>query len=208
VTVVGGNHQLAFLAGECPHRRGIGIDQRLEQFGKDGLRRPLLARDCQQWIRSAKSERRQQPRHDQHKIVSAWQIQKRAQRLDRASSFRGGDRQHACRPAKAHRWGFNDPPSIGSDFDGAPTFVSKVEIDAATLFADADKHRPFRRIEERAGFEQIERGANRSRIERSPGCFVMAAPQPGPEHGAADRPGLTLAVDRNVGECGSGSGVK
>ena len=44
IAVIGGNHQLALLARERPHRGGIGIDQRLEQLGEDGLGRALLAR--------------------------------------------------------------------------------------------------------------------------------------------------------------------
>ena len=53
IAVIGGNHQLALLARERPHRGGIGIDQRLEQLGEDGLCGALLARYRQKGIRTA-----------------------------------------------------------------------------------------------------------------------------------------------------------
>ena len=53
IAVVGGDHQLALLARERPHRGGVGVDQRLEQLGEDGLGRALLAGYRQQRIRAA-----------------------------------------------------------------------------------------------------------------------------------------------------------
>ena len=75
-------------------------------------------------------------------------------------------------------------------------------------FGDPDVHRPLRRIEKRAGFKQIERGANRRRIEGCTGRLVMAAAQQSPKRPAADWPGLTVAIDRNIGESGPRGGAE
>jgi hypothetical protein len=37
MAVVGRNHQLAFLAGECSHRRGVRINQSFEQLRDNGF---------------------------------------------------------------------------------------------------------------------------------------------------------------------------
>jgi hypothetical protein len=50
ITETCGNHQLAFLSRQGPHKRGNGIDQGLEHFRQDGLGRTLLAGFCEQWI--------------------------------------------------------------------------------------------------------------------------------------------------------------
>ena len=63
-------------------------------------------------------------------------------------------------------------------------------------------------VEERAGFEQIECGPNRRRIEGCPSRLVMAAPQPSPKPIAADRPGLTSAIDGDVSKGGARGGVE
>ena len=70
MAVVSRDHQLAFLAGECSHRRGVRIDQGPEQFGKNGLRRALLARYCQQRIRAAEPECCQKPSNNQNEVVA------------------------------------------------------------------------------------------------------------------------------------------
>ena len=75
-------------------------------------------------------------------------------------------------------------------------------------FGDPDVHRPLRRIEERAGFEQIERGPNRRRVEGCTGRLVMAAPQPSPKPIAADRPRLTSAIDGDISKGGARGGVE
>ena len=76
------------------------------------------------------------------------------------------------------------------------------------VFSDADVHRPFRRIEERARFEQLEGGANRCRTERVSGRLVVTASQPRPKSAAADRPSLACAIDRDVGKGGSRRGME
>src|SRR5262245_25761589 len=50
--IVGGDHQIAFLARKRPHRRHVGIDQILEQlrWGSDGLR-PQTRHGCCMQIR-------------------------------------------------------------------------------------------------------------------------------------------------------------
>ena len=76
------------------------------------------------------------------------------------------------------------------------------------VFSDAEVHRPFGRIEERARFEQLECGANRCRTERVSGRLVVTASQPRPKSTAADRPSLACAVDRDVGKGGSRRGME
>jgi hypothetical protein len=76
------------------------------------------------------------------------------------------------------------------------------------LFGDTDVYRPFRRIEERARFEQLEGGANRCRTERVSGRLVVTASQPRPKSTAADRPSLACAVDRDVCKGGSCRGME
>ena len=78
----------------------------------------------------------------------------------------------------------------------------------AGMFGDPDVNCPLRRIEQRASFEQIERGPNRRRVEGCTGRLVMAAPQPGPKPIAPDRPSLASAVDRNIGKGGTCGGVE
>jgi len=112
------------------------------------------------------------------------------------------------RPAKPDWRGSNDAPPVRPDLDRPPALIAKVEVDVASMFGDADVHRPLRRVEERASFEQIERGANRRAIKGCAGRFVMGAPQPSSKRLAADRPGLPLTVDREIRKRGARWGVK
>ena len=77
-----------------------------------------------------------------------------------------------------------------------------------SMFGNADVHCALRRVEERAGFEQIEDRANRCRAERASGCLVVTSSQPRPKSVAADRPSLACAVDRDVGKGGSRRGME
>src|SRR5262245_36761934 len=44
--IVGGDHEVAFFARECPHRSYVRVDQSLEELRKNGLGRALLAGYC------------------------------------------------------------------------------------------------------------------------------------------------------------------
>jgi hypothetical protein len=59
--IVGGDHEVAFFARECPRRGHVGIDQALEHFRQDSLCRPLLTGYRKQWIGPAGSQSGQQP---------------------------------------------------------------------------------------------------------------------------------------------------
>jgi hypothetical protein len=73
--VVGGNHQLASLARERLHWGGIGVDQRLEQLGEDGLGRALpIPRYCEERVGTTCPQFGQQPGDDQNKVVPARKV--------------------------------------------------------------------------------------------------------------------------------------
>ena len=71
MAVVGGDEEIALFARQGPHRGGIGIDQRPQHLREHGLGRALLARDHQQRIGTAVTQRRQQPSRDKDEIVPA-----------------------------------------------------------------------------------------------------------------------------------------
>ena len=59
-------------------------------------------------------------------------------------------------PAEAHGWAFDHPPSLGSDIDGAPMLIGKIEIDVSGMLGGGDVDHPFRAVELRPRFEQVE----------------------------------------------------
>src|SRR6516162_10859180 len=120
---------------------------------------------------AAKSQARQQPGDDQDKIVSARQVEQRSERFDRSSSLWRRNRQHSGRPAKPDWRESNHAPSVRSDLYRSPALIAKVEVDVASMFGAADVHRPLRRVEKGASFEQIERGANRRATKGCAGRF-------------------------------------
>ncbi len=66
-------------------------------------------------------------------------------------------RQHAGRPAEAHRGRSDHLPAVRPDLDRTPARIGEVEIDAAGMLGEADMDRPLGSIELGAGLEQIER---------------------------------------------------
>src|SRR5262245_43382782 len=73
--VLRGPHAAIWLIDLIVSRRGVlGID--IKHF-QDGLWGALLARYRKQWIGAPGSQRRQQPRKHQHKIVSAGEVEER-----------------------------------------------------------------------------------------------------------------------------------
>src|SRR5439155_10703585 len=133
------------------------VDQILEQLRKNRLGRPLLAGDREDGIGAAGPQGCQQPSHDQDKVVSAGQIEKRCEILDGAACFRCWQRQHARRSAEAHWWRADDPPSVGSDLDGAPALIGEVEIDVAGVLGEANMHYPLEAIKLSLRLKEIER---------------------------------------------------
>lgn len=127
------------------------------QLGEDGLCGALLARYRQKGIRTACSQCRQQPGDDQHEVVPARKIEKRIKRRNGPTSFGHGQWQYPGRPAEAHWWAFDHPPSVRSDVDGPPLLISEVEINASAMFRDADVDLTFLAIELRSCFQEVER---------------------------------------------------
>ncbi len=52
---------------------------------------------------------------------------------------------------------FDHPPSVRSDVDGAPVLIGEIEIDVSGMLGGADVDCPFRTVELRPRFEQVER---------------------------------------------------
>jgi hypothetical protein len=66
-------------------------------------------------------------------------------------------RQHAGRPAEAHRRRADDAPALRSDLDRTPALIGEIEIDVAIVFGEANMNRPFGTIKLGVRLEQIER---------------------------------------------------
>jgi hypothetical protein len=121
---------------------------------------------------------------------------------------RNRERQHAGLPAKPYRRTTDDLPSVGSDFDGAPEVIAKVQIDAAFMRSGADVNDALRPIELGPGFEEIERRPDRRGARGPAGRLVVLMPQPVPEPSASNGPGLAVTIDLDIGKCGAAGGVE
>ena len=66
-------------------------------------------------------------------------------------------RQHPGRPTKPYWRAFEHSPAIGSDLNGAPVLIGKIQIEAARMLSDADADHPLGSIKLRARLKQIER---------------------------------------------------
>ena len=117
-------------------------------------------------------------------------------------------REQAGCSAKAHWRAIDDPPSVGSNLDGAPMLIGEIKIDAARMLRDADVDRPLRAIKLGARLEHIERRPDRLRAWDDPRRLVIATAQPPPKARAADGPSFPLPIDREIGKCGASNRVK
>ena len=93
----------------------------------------------------------------------------------------------------------NDAPAGGVDLDGAPILIAKVEIEPPVDPADADMNLPFQRVEMRLGLDHVKRRLQGFRTRRAARFLEEAPRKPTPETLGADRPGLAMAVDVEVG---------
>ena len=137
------------------------------------------------------------------------QIEQRRELFERSSPLRHRQRQHAGRPAEAHRRLCNDPPALWADLDRPPGAIGEIEVDVALVLGDADMDRPLGAVELRPRLEQIERRVERRSargVARSPRNSAAAARRR--KRSAADRPGLAVTVDHEIGKGGAGGGVK
>jgi hypothetical protein len=110
--------------------------------------------------------------------------------------------------AEAHWRRSDHAPSAGANFYGAPALIGEVKINVSGMLGDADMDRPLRGVKLCPGLEQIERRPDRFGAQGLTGLLVIATSQPGPKAFAANRPGLPLTVDQEIGKCGVRGGVK
>src|SRR5262249_57693098 len=102
-----------------------------------------------------------------------------------------------------NRWRGDDLPSIRPYLDGLPIFVGKIEIGAAVVFSDPDVNRALRGIKLGARLEQIDRRPDCLRARGAAGLLIVSTSQPMPKLPAANGPGFTAAIDREIGEGGA-----
>ena len=99
-------------------------------------------------------------------------------------------------------------PAIGSDFNSAPTVVSKIQIDATVIFPDAEVNGPPGRVKLCPCFKQINGRADRSKAWGVTCGFVIFPPQPGTKTGTANGPCLSVPIDHEIRKRGEIGGVK
>jgi hypothetical protein len=92
--------------------------------------------------------------------------------------------------------------------DGPPIFVGEVEIGIAVVFSDSDVNRALWGIKLGARLKQIERRPDCLRARGVAGLLIVSTSQPMSKLSAANGPGLTMAVDREIGEGGAVGVVK
>jgi len=102
----------------------------------------------------------------------------------------------------------DDLPSVPPYLDDSPIFVGEVEIGAAVVFGDADVNRTFRRVKLGARLKQIDRRYDCLRARGAAGILIVSTSEPMPKLSAANGPGFTMAVDREIGEGGAIGAVK
>ncbi len=99
-------------------------------------------------------------------------------------------------------------PTIGSDFNRAPTVVSKIQIDPTLMLRDAQVNGPLGRVKLCACFKQINGRADRSSAWRVAGGFVIFPPQPGTKTATANGPGFSVPINQQIRKRGAIGGVK
>jgi hypothetical protein len=76
------------------------------------------------------------------------------------------------------------------------------------VFGDADVNRTFRRVKLGARLKQIDRRYDCLRARGAAGILIVSTSEPMPKLSAANGPGFTMAVDREIGEGGAIGAVK
>jgi hypothetical protein len=87
-------------------------------------------------------------------------------------------------------------------------FVGEIQIEPPGMLRETHTDGPLGSIKLRARFEQIERGPDHGGTRRGAGRVVVAAPDPGSETFAADRPSFSMAIRYEIGVCDPAGGVK
>src|SRR5205823_2904375 len=80
--------------------------------------------------------------------------------------------------------------------------IAEIEIQPAVQPADTDMYDTFRRIEMRLRLDHVQSRLEGFRTRCALRRLEKAARQPSPEALAADRPGLPMTVDMEIGEAG------
>src|SRR5262249_21385856 len=78
--------------------------------------------------------------------------------------------------------------------------IRQVEVDQAVVLGEADRDVALRTIELGLCLQHIEGCVERGRARRIPGALIVVLAQPGLKALAAQRPGLPVAVDDEVGK--------
>ena len=99
-------------------------------------------------------------------------------------------------------------PTIRSDFNRAPTVVSKIQIDASVMLPDAEVNGPPGGVKLCPCFKQINGRADRSSARGVTGGFVIFPPKPGTKTGTANGPGFSVPIDHEIRKRGAIGGVK
>src|SRR5262249_45501378 len=92
--------------------------------------------------------------------------------------------------------------------DRPPGLVAEVEVKPAVQSTDADVDLALRRIKVRLGFNHVERRCQRLGTRRSLRRVVETTSQPTAEALGADRPGLAMAIDIEIGKTGVVRGME
>jgi hypothetical protein len=208
VAVAGGNEQVSILARQSAQGRGVGIEQRPQDCRKGGLGRSLLARQHDHRIGAAIAQDGQCPGDYQHEIGVRLHVEKGTQCLDRSALYRDRQRLHAGGAAESHRRIVDHPPASGVDLHCSPSIVAEVEIEAVIEPAHTNINNAFWSIEMRLGLDHIQRRLQGFGTWRATRGFEEVAREPPAKALGADRPGLTVAVDVEVGEAGPIRGVE
>ena len=145
----------------------------------------------------------QRPGHHQDEVIIRLHIEEGPQDLDRPTGHRHRQRLHPGGATKPHRRIVDHSPTGGIDLHRPPGRVAEVEVEPVVQSTDADMDDALRRVEMRLRLDHVERRLQRLGTRRALRRLEEAARQPAAEALGADRPGLPVAVDVEIGEAGS-----
>ena len=111
VSVGGGYEELAIVARQGAQRRGVGIDERPQDFRHGRLGGALFAGEGERRIRAMIDERGQRPGDDQDEIAIGANVEKGPEVVDRSAALRSRQFERARRATKPHRRSVDDPPA-------------------------------------------------------------------------------------------------
>ena len=202
MAVARGDEQVAVLAWQRPQWRGVRIEQRPQDRRKGRLRRALFARQRDHRIGAAIAQAGQRPGDHQHEVGVGLHVEERSQRFDRSAARGDRQRLHARGAAEPDRRIVDYPPALSVDLNRPPVLVAEVEIEFSVEPTHTNINDAFRRVEMRLRLNDVECRLQRFRTRRALCRLEETAREPAAEALGADRPGLAMAVDVEVGEAG------